>query len=220
MGAFNTLREEIQTVFERDPAARSRLEVILCYPGFHAIIFYRAAHWLWVRKLYLLGRLLSHMGRFFTGIEIHPGATIGKRFFIDHGMGVVIGETAEVGNDVTIYQGVTLGGVSLNKGKRHPTIEDNVVVGSGAKVLGSFTVHKNAKIGSNSVVVKEVPEDATVVGIPGKIVTNGKAQQMFEHNLLPDPVARTISDMATRMCHMESEINSLKKKLGENENND
>lgn len=220
MGVIKTLKEEIQTVFERDPAARSRLEVIFCYPGFHAMLFYRLAHWFWVRRLFLLGRLLSHMGRFFTGIEIHPGATIGKRFFIDHGMGVVIGETAEVGDDVTIYQGVTLGGVSLNKGKRHPTIEDNVVVGSGAKVLGSFTVHKNAKIGSNSVVVKEVPENGTVVGIPGKIVTNGTSRQMFDHNLLPDPVARTISDMATRMCHLEAEINRLKKKLGENEDND
>jgi serine O-acetyltransferase len=180
-----------------------------------------AAHWLWMRRMFLIGRVLSHLGRFLTGIEIHPGATIGKRFFIDHGMGVVIGETAEVGNDVTIYQGVTLGGVSLEKKKRHPTVEDNVVIGSGAKVLGSFTVHKNAKIGSNSVVVKEVPEDATVVGIPGKIVTNGREPSAkFDHNLLPDPVARTITDMATRMCHMESEINNLKKKLEQYENND
>lgn len=217
MAFFKTLREEIRTVFERDPAAKSKLEIFLCYPGFHAMIFYRMAHWLWVKKLYLLGRIMSQVGRFFTGIEIHPGATIGKRFFIDHGMGVVIGETAEVGDDVTIYQGVTLGGVSLNKGKRHPTIGNNVVIGSGAKVLGSFTVHNNAKIGSNSVVVKEVPENATVVGIPGKIVTNGSKEHKFDHNLLPDPVARTISDMATRMCHMESEIGKLRAKLEENE---
>jgi len=221
MGIIGTVREEIQTVFERDPAAKSKIEILLCYPGLHAMIFYRAAHWFWMRRMFLIGRVLSHTGRFFTGIEIHPGATIGKRFFIDHGMGVVIGETAEVGNDVTIYQGVTLGGVSLEKKKRHPTVEDNVVIGSGAKILGSFTVHKNAKIGSNSVVVKEVPEDATVVGIPGKIVTNGKEQSAkFDHNLLPDPVARTITDMATRMCHMESEINNLKKKLELYENND
>lgn len=220
MAFFKTLREEIKTVFERDPAAKSKLEIFLCYPGFHAMIFYRAAHWLWIKKLYLLGRVMSQIGRFLTGIEIHPGAVIGKRFFIDHGMGVVIGETAEVGNDVTIYQGVTLGGVSLNKGKRHPTIEDNVVIGSGAKVLGSFTVHNGAKIGSNSVVVKEVPENATVVGIPGKIATNGKKENMFDHGILPDPVARTISDMATRMCHMESEISRLRSKLGENEDYD
>ncbi|MGE4318910.1 MAG: serine O-acetyltransferase [Deferribacterales bacterium] len=219
MGVFRTLKDEIQTVFERDPAAKSRLEVIFCYPGFHAILFYRLAHWFWVRKMHFIGRLISHAGRFFTGIEIHPGATIGKRFFIDHGMGVVIGETAEVGNDVTIYHGVTLGGVSLEKKKRHPTIEDNVVIGSGAKVLGPFTVGRNAKIGSNSVVVKEVPENATVVGIPGKIVTNGRETARFDHNLLPDPVARTISDMATRMCHLEAEINRLKKQQGEDEDN-
>lgn len=220
MGIFKTLKEEIDTVFERDPAAKSKLEVIFCYPGFHAILFYRTAHWLWVRKFYFLGRFTSHLGRFFTGIEIHPGATIGKHFFIDHGMGVVIGETAEIGNDVTLYHGVTLGGVSLEKVKRHPTIEDGVVVGSGAKVLGPFTVKKGAKIGSNSVVVKEVPEDATVVGIPGKIVKGSDDRKSFDHNKLPDPVARAITDMATRMCYMEAEINELRKKLKNYEDND
>jgi len=220
MGILKNLKEEIDTVFERDPAAKSKMEVIFCYPGFHAILFYRIAHWLWVRKFYFLGRFTSHLGRFFTGIEIHPGATIGKRFFIDHGMGVVIGETAEIGNGVTLYHGVTLGGVSLEKVKRHPTIEDNVVVGSGAKVLGPFTVKKGAKIGSNSVVVKEVPEDATVVGIPGKIVKSGEDRKSFDHNKLPDPVARSITDMATRMCYMEAEINELRKKLQKYENND
>lgn len=220
MGILKTLKEEIDTVFERDPAAKSKMEVIFCYPGFHAILFYRTAHWLWVRKFYFLGRFTSHLGRFFTGIEIHPGATIGKRFFIDHGMGVVIGETAEIGNDVTLYHGVTLGGVSLEKVKRHPTIEDNVVVGSGAKVLGPFTVKKGAKIGSNSVVVKEVPEDATVVGIPGKIVKGADDRKSFDHNKLPDPVARAITDMATRMCYMEAEINELRKKLKNYEDND
>jgi serine O-acetyltransferase len=219
MKILKTLKEEIDTVFERDPAARSKAEVVFCYPGFHAIIIYRLAHWLWKKDFYFLGRFTSHIGRFLTGIEIHPGATIGKRFFIDHGMGVVIGETAEIGNDVTLYHGVTLGGVSLKKEKRHPTVEDNVVVGSGAKVLGPFTVKRNAKIGSNSVVVKEVPEDATVVGIPGKMVKNGKEEHKFQHDRLPDPVARTISDMATRMCHMESEINRLKKKLEKYEDN-
>jgi serine O-acetyltransferase len=218
MGVLKSLREEIQTVFERDPAAKSKAEIIFCYPGFHAILFYRLAHWLWVHEMFFLGRFTSHLGRFFTGIEIHPGATIGKRFFIDHGMGVVIGETAEIGDDVTIYHGVTLGGVSLEKVKRHPTIEDHVVIGSGAKVLGPFTVKKNAKIGSNSVVVKEVPENATVVGIPGKIV-KADDKKSFDHNKLPDPVARAITDMATRMCYMEAEINDLRKKLAEYENN-
>ena len=220
MSILKTLKEEIDTVFERDPAAKSKAEVIFCYPGFHAILFYRVAHWLWTHDLYFLGRFTSHLGRFFTGIEIHPGATIGKRFFIDHGMGVVIGETAEIGNDVTLYHGVTLGGVSLEKVKRHPTVEDHVVIGSGAKVLGPFTVKKNAKIGSNSVVVKEVPEDATVVGIPGKIVKKDTDEKRFDHNKLPDPVARAITDMATRMCHMEAEINDLRKRLKEYENND
>lgn len=220
MSIFKTLKEEIDTVFERDPAAKSKAEVIFCYPGFHAILFYRVAHWLWTHDLFFLGRFTSHLGRFFTGIEIHPGATIGKRFFIDHGMGVVIGETAEIGNDVTLYHGVTLGGVSLEKVKRHPTVEDGVIVGSGAKVLGPFTVKKNARIGSNSVVVKEVPEDATVVGIPGKMVKKGDDEKRFDHNKLPDPVARAITDMATRMCHMEAEINDLRKKLKTYEDND
>src|SRR5581483_12345473 len=159
---FKNLREEIDTVLSKDPAARSRLEVVLCYPGFHSILFYRVAHWLWSRKFLLLGRFVSHVGRLLTGIEIHPAAKIGRRFFIDHGMGVVIGETAEIGDDVTLYQGVTLGGVSWNKGKRHPTLGNNVVVGAGAKILGPFTVGDNARVGSNSVVVHEVPPGATV----------------------------------------------------------
>lgn len=220
MSILKTLREEIETVLNNDPAAKSKLEIIFCYPGFHAILFYRVAHWFWVKDFFFIGRLLSHLGRFFTGIEIHPGATIGKRFFIDHGMGVVIGETAEIGNDVTLYHGVTLGGVSLEKVKRHPTVEDNVVIGSGAKVLGPFTVKKNARIGSNSVVVKEVPEDATVVGIPGKIVKSTEDKKKYDHNKLPDPVARAITDMATRMCYMEAEINDLRKKLKKYEDND
>src|SRR5690349_10829085 len=167
---FATLRSDVKAVFERDPAARSVPEVIFCYPGLHAVWFHRLSHWLWVRKRYFLGRFVSHLGRFFTGIEIHPGATIGKGFFIDHGMGIVIGETAEIGDNVTLYHGVTLGGVSWEKVKRHPTLQDNVVVGSGAKVLGPFTVGHNSKIGSNSVVVKEVPANSTVVGIPGRVV--------------------------------------------------
>ena len=158
---FSQLREDIRSVFDRDPAARSVWEVLTCYPGFHALVLHRIAHWWWGRGFKWLGRFTSHLARWFTGIEIHPGATIGRRFFIDHGMGVVIGETAEIGNDVTLYHGVTLGGTSWNKGKRHPTLEDGVVVGAGAKVLGPITMHAGAKVGSNAVVVKDVPAGAT-----------------------------------------------------------
>ncbi|WP_028454239.1 serine O-acetyltransferase [Chitinilyticum litopenaei] len=165
------LHETIKVILERDPAAKSRLEVVLCYPGFHALALHRVSHGLWVRDLRLLARVVSQIGRFFTGIEIHPGATIGRRVFIDHGMGVVIGETAEIGDDVTLYQGVTLGGTSLVKGaKRHPTLERGVIVGAGAKVLGGFTIGEGAKIGSNAVVVKAVPAGATAIGIPARIV--------------------------------------------------
>jgi len=164
------LKEEIAVVFERDPAARTRWEVITCYPGFHAILFHRLGKRLWLWELKWFARLVSHLGRFFTGIEIHPGASIGRRFFIDHGMGVVIGETAEIGDDCTLYHGVTLGGTSWNKGKRHPTLGRGVVVGAGAKILGPITIGDGAKIGSNAVVVRDVPPGATVVGIPGRIV--------------------------------------------------
>ena len=167
---FKSLREDIEAVFQRDPAARSRLEVILCYPGIHALIFHRAAHRLWNRGWLTTARFLSQVSRFLTGIEIHPAAKIGRRFFIDHGMGVVIGETAEIGDDVTLYQGVTLGGVSLDPGKRHPTLGNGVVVGAGAAVLGPFKVGDGARIGSNAVVVKEVPPGVTVVGIPARPV--------------------------------------------------
>src|SRR3989440_11886734 len=158
---FKNLREEIDTVLSKDPAARSTLEVIFCYPGFHSLVFYRVSHWLWTRKWLLLGRFISHLGRLFTGIEIHPGAKIGRRFFIDHGMGVVIGETAEIGDDATLYQGVTLGGTGKDKGKRHPTIGNNVVVGGGAKVLGNITIGDCVKIGAGSVVVRPVPDNST-----------------------------------------------------------
>ncbi|BEH09475.1 serine O-acetyltransferase [Geobacter sulfurreducens subsp. ethanolicus] len=208
---FARLREDIQSVLDRDPAARSTLEVLCCYPGLHAIWFHRLASRLWRSDFHLLGRLVSHVGRFLTGIEIHPGATIGRRLFIDHGMGVVIGETAEIGDDVTIYHGVTLGGVSLEKKKRHPTVESNAVIGSGAKVLGPFTVGEGAKIGSNSVVVKEVPANATVVGIPGRVVMAAekpKDKSDFEHGKLPDPEAKAIS------CLFE-QIRELERKYGE-----
>src|SRR5690606_8533429 len=172
---FEGVKEDIASVFHRDPAARSRWEVLLCYPGLHAVWLHRIAHWLWLRDARLLARMVSNLGRWLTGIEIHPGARVGRRFFIDHGMGVVIGETAEIGDDVTLYQGVTLGGTSWNKGKRHPTLEDGVVVGAGAKVLGPFTVGKGAKVGSNAVVTKAVPAGATVVGIPGRIIVRAES---------------------------------------------
>jgi serine O-acetyltransferase len=167
---FNHLREDIAVVFERDPAARNGWEVFTCYPGFHALLFHRAAHRLWLLELKWLARFLSHLSRWLTGIEIHPGARIGRRFFIDHGMGVVIGETAEIGDDCTLYHGVTLGGTSWNKGKRHPTLGTGVVVGAGAKILGPITVGDGAKIGSNAVVVREVPAGATAIGIPARLI--------------------------------------------------
>lgn len=167
---FSRIREDIASVFERDPAARSTLEVLTCYPGFHALQIHRLSHWLWGAKLHFLARFCSHLGRWFTGIEIHPGATIGRRVFIDHGMGVVIGETAEISEDCTLYHGVTLGGTSWNKGKRHPTLAKGVVIGAGAKVLGPILVGEGAKIGSNAVVVRDVPAGATAVGIPARII--------------------------------------------------
>jgi serine O-acetyltransferase len=174
---FTRLSEDIATIRERDPAARSKWEVLTCYPGLHALFIHRIAHACWGRGWLWLGRWLSHWGRFLTGIEIHPGATLGRRVFIDHGLGVVIGETAEVGDDCTIYQGVTLGGTSLNGGKRHPTLRRGVVIGAGAKVLGPFTVGENARIGSNAVVVKEVPPGATAIGIPARIISEAVAQR-------------------------------------------
>jgi serine O-acetyltransferase len=209
---FSVLREDIKAVFDRDPAARSALEVFFCYPGLHALWFHRLAHWFWTRKFHFLGRFISHLGRFFTGIEIHPGATIGKGFFIDHGMGVVIGETAEIGENVTLYHGVTLGGVSWEKTKRHPTVEDNVVIGSGAKVLGPFTVGKGSKIGSNSVVVKEVPANATVVGIPGRVVVAAEQPSDrldLEHGKLPDPEAKAIACLFDQIRDLERKYGDL-----------
>jgi serine O-acetyltransferase len=218
---FKSLREDISSVFDRDPAARNALEVLLCYPGLHALWIYRIAHWFWVRKCFLTGRFISHLGRFLTGIEIHPGARIGRKFFIDHGMGVVIGETAEIGDNVTLYHGVTLGGVTWDKVKRHPTLGDNVVVGSGAKVLGPFTVGSGARIGSNSVVVKEVPENATVVGIPGRAVLSQKREEGradLEHGNLPDPEARAISCLFDQLRELERKYALLAKEHEELKN--
>ncbi len=190
---FKTLREDIQTVFAKDPAARGVLEVIFCYPGLHALWFHRLAHFLWCHRLKLLARFVSHINRFLTDIEIHPGARIGRRFFIDHGAGVVIGETAEVGDDVLVYQGVVLGGTSLKKEKRHPTIGNSVVMGTGSVALGAITIGNGARIGSGSVVIKPVPPGATVIGIPGRIVEDRhKPLTDLEHGKLPDPVAEAV----------------------------
>jgi len=213
---FKRLKEDIETVFERDPAARSILEVLLCYPGLHAIWFHRVAHWLWRHNFKLLARLVSHISRWITGIEIHPGAKIGRRFFIDHGMGVVIGETAEIGNDVTLYHQVTLGGTSTKKGKRHPTIGNNVVIGAGAKVLGPVKVGDNCKIGANSVVVRDVPPNSTVVGIPGKVVRREGIKPTrvdLEHGKLPDPVMESLKQMLDIIHDLELDVKAIKKEL-------
>ena len=213
---FERLKEDIETVFERDPAARSVLEVILCYPGLHAIWLHRVAHWLWNHNLKLIARLISHFSRWLTGIEIHPGAKIGRRFFIDHGMGVVIGETTEIGDDVTIYHQVTLGGTSTKKGKRHPTIGNNVVIGAGAKILGPVKIGDNCKIGANSVVIRDVPPNSTVVGIPGKVVKRDGIKPTkvdLEHGKLPDPVMESLKQMLDIIHDLELEVKSLRKEL-------
>jgi serine O-acetyltransferase len=188
---FDGLRSEIQAVKDKDPAARSTLEIFLCYPGFYALLFHRVSHWLWNHSLKLLARMNSNLARFITGIEIHPGATFGKRVFIDHGMGVVVGETAIVGDDVLIYQGVILGGTSTEKTKRHPTIEDGVIIGAGAKVMGNITIGKYSKIGTGAVVLKDVPPESTCVGVPGRIVKHKGVRKKvdLDHDKLPDPVA-------------------------------
>lgn len=212
---FKTLREDIQTVFTKDPAARSVAEVILCYPGLHALWFHRLAHFLWQHKLKLLARTLSHINRFLTGIEIHPGAKIGRRFFIDHGAGVVIGETSEIGDNVLLYQGVVLGGTTLEKRKRHPTLGNNVEMGSGAIALGPITIGDGARIGSGSVVIKSVPPGATVVGIPGKIVEDRRKPLMdLEHGKLPDPVAEAIKLVLEEQDKLEERLKRLEKSSG------
>lgn len=206
---FKQIREQVETIFRDDPAAKSTLEIILCYPGLHAVIWHRLAHWLYRRKFYLLARMVSSQARFLTGIEIHPGATIGKRFFIDHGMGVVIGETAEIGDDVLLYQGVTIGGTGDEKGKRHPTLGNHVVVGAGAKVLGNIYVGDYAKIGAGSVVVKGVPEHSTVIGIPGRVVKSAKESGPLEHGNLPDPGARDREDLQRRVAELEQLVQKV-----------
>lgn len=212
---FQSLKEDIKTIYSKDPAARSLLEVLFCYPGLHAVRIHRVSSFLWHHKLRFLARLLSHIGRFLTAIEIHPGAKIGRRFFIDHGSGVVIGETAEVGNDVLMYQGVVLGGTSLKKGKRHPTIGNNVVIGTGAVVLGPVTVGNDARIGAGSVVVKSVPPDTTVVGIPGRVVEDQHSQVIdLEHGILPDPVAKAIRIVLSQQKTLSDRLLRLERSHG------
>ncbi len=224
---FDHLKEDISCVFDRDPAARSWFEVLTAYPGVHAILFHRLAHAVWKRRFYWLARFISHIGRWLTGIEIHPGATIGRRFFIDHGMGVVIGETAEIGDDCTLYHGVTLGGTTWNKGKRHPTLKNGVVIGAGAKVLGPITLSENARIGSNAVVVRDVPAGATVVGVPGQVVTPRNEQEEKREKMaskigfeaygssqdMPDPVTNAIGSMLDHIHSLEEEIEQIRSSL-------
>jgi len=221
---FERMREDIQSVFHRDPAARNAFEVLTCYPGLHAIWIHRLSHWLWTHEWKWLARMSSNLGRWLTGVEIHPGARIGRRFFIDHGMGIVIGETAEIGDDVTLYHGVTLGGTSWNKGKRHPTLEDGVIVGAGAKILGPFTVGAGAKIGSNAVVTREVPPGATAVGIPGRVIVKSRDEQEAKRKAIaekigfdaygvsedmPDPVARAIGQLLDHVQAVEERLEGM-----------
>lgn len=209
---FKTIKEDIKVVFERDPAAKSILEVVLTYPGLHALWAYRVAHALYKRKFFTLARVISQLARFFTGIEIHPGAKIGRHLFIDHGAGVVIGETAEIGDCVTIYQGVTLGGTGKEKGKRHPTIGNHVLIATGAKVLGSITVGDNSKIGAGSVVLKPVPPNSTVVGVPGRVVIqDGRRLDDLDQTNLPDPVMEMMKQMQAEIISLRMELDELKR---------
>ncbi|GKV68461.1 serine acetyltransferase [Sporosarcina sp. NCCP-2716] len=211
---FSHMKEDVRCIFDQDPAAHSTLEVVLTYSGLHAIWMYRIAHGLHRRNLHFGARVLSQIGRFFTGIEIHPGAVIGRRLFIDHGMGVVIGETCVIGDDVTIYQGVTLGGTGKEKGKRHPTLHDGVLVATGAKVLGNIIIGENSKVGAGSVVLKDVPADSTVVGIPGKVViSNGVRVKDRLSHALPDPVSDRCQTLEDRIARLEDELASLRKEM-------
>jgi len=211
---FKHLREDVKTILDHDPAARSWAEVLLCYPGLHAILFYRFSHWFWQKRFHLLARFLSHVAKMLTGVEIHPGATIGHRVFIDHAAGVVIGETAEVGDDVTLYQGVTLGGTSLHKGKRHPTLMNGVIVGSGAQILGPLTVGEHARVGANAVVLQDVPAGMTVVGIPARVVMRKPAAEdefcaYGTPEGIRDPVARTVRNLHNQMRELMDRVAEL-----------
>ena len=228
---FGTLKEDIQVVFERDPAARSAMETLIACPGLHAILLHRLNHWLWTKKLYLIARFSAHVARFLTGVEIHPGATMGRRLFIDHGMGIVIGETSEIGDDCSIYHGVTLGGTTWQKGKRHPTLKNGVIIGAGAKVLGPVTLGVNSRVGSNAVVIKDVPDYATVVGIPGHVITKkSKTEEDTKEAQreamakkigfdayggskdMPDPIQNALDAVLDHMHKVDKEIEELKKR--------
>lgn len=207
---FSTIREQIDTVFKRDPAARSVIEIVLCYPGFHAVWLHRVAHGLYNHGWFTLARVISQFSRTMTGIEIHPGARIGRRFFIDHGMGIVIGETSEIGDDVLMYQGVTLGGTGKEAGKRHPTIGNEVVIGTGAKILGNIRIGDHVKVGAGSVVVRPVPDHSTVVGVPGRVVGNSNVDlDSLEHGKLPDPEGQAIDELSKRVAELESMVRAL-----------
>ncbi|MEO5333544.1 MAG: serine O-acetyltransferase [Magnetococcus sp. YQC-5] len=219
---FQRIKQDIQVIFQRDPAAHGVMEVLLCYPGLHAILAYRLFHWLWRKQFRLLARFLSNLTRFFTGIEIHPAAQIGEGFFIDHGMGVVIGETTHIGNNVTLYHGVTLGGTTWDPGKRHPTLGDGVVVGAGAKILGPITIGANARVGSNAVVVSDVPPDTTVVGVPGRLVmpkfnhaTRGDPFSSYGQNGgMVDPVAKAVTCLLEQMHHLDDRVKKMEQEGG------
>lgn len=211
IGYFAMIRRDVASALERDPAARSSLEIFLLYPGLHALWIHRISHWLWIRKIRLLARWISQLARGLTGIEIHPGAQIGTGVFIDHGMGVVVGETAIIGNDVTLYHGVTLGGTSLSKGKRHPTIGDRVTIGAGAKVLGNIEIGADSRIGANAVVVKPVPENSVVIGVPGQIVKRSQPHRATDapdlnHSSLPDIIGVTLKELLQRVDELEDQI--------------
>jgi serine O-acetyltransferase len=213
---FRTIREQIDTIFREDPAAKSVIEILFCYPGFHAILLHRLAHRLYRAGYTTLARMISQLSRSLTGIEIHPGAQIGRRFFIDHGMGVVIGETAIIGDDCLLYQGVTLGGTGKEKGKRHPTLGNNVIVGSGAKVLGNITIGNYVRIGAGSVVLKSVPDHSTVVGVPGRIVrSRPDNEEVLEHAKLPDPEGQAIEQLSQRVEQLERIVRELSEKLSQ-----
>lgn len=210
MSIVSTAREDIRAIFERDPAARSTVEVLFAYPGLHAVWFHRFNHWLWKHHFYFLGRFGSHIARFLTGIEIHPGAVIGRRLFIDHGLGVVIGETAEIGDDVTIYQGVTLGGTMLNKGKRHPTLRRGVVIGGGSEVLGNIVIGENSRVGAGSVVLRDVPENCTVVGVPAHIVfRDGKRVVITDPKEIQDPLSQVVINLARELQELKHKVSEL-----------
>ena len=214
MAFLTRIKEDIQTIFDNDPAAKTLLEVVLCYPGLHALLLHRLSHKLYKKEIPLLPRLISNISRIITGVEIHPGAQIGKQFFIDHGMGVVIGETTIIGDNVLVYQGVTLGGTGKETGKRHPTLKNDIVVGSGAKILGNITIGNNVRVGAGSVVIEDVPDDSTVVGIPGRVVVHkGQKNHNLQHNVIPDPIRDALSELTQEIKDLKQII---KKDLGTN----